>query len=470
MNRKRYVAFILTLMILLLAAACSDKKNENEKVVADEPTSSDASVDDGEGDENSADEEAKENTVEEVAADPLPQSLAELEELPSGYTGFISILDEDGQKKIDELTAHLPDISGERSENELDHYYNGLLAVFQQDFKGPDELIAKLKFQSIGSPDIDNPRMQFKENMNVLVILDGSGSMGKNIGGQTQMEAAKKAIVQFVGNLPKEANVGLRVYGHKGTGSSADKAMSCSSSDLLYPLQPYEKNEFKQSLDQVKPAGWTPTELAISEAQKDLAGFDGENNTNIVYLVSDGISTCDDDPVAAAKALYDSEITPIINVIGFNVDNEGQRQLKEVAKAVEGTYQDVQDAASLQKELDQANEVAKQWAEWKKRESQSLSHERIKKDLEIFVFDSQQFSKIVDERQQVGFTLQYLYQTKKIMSSESYDYLVEKNTEYHRWVQTQYDELKADLENMNEMQYSEAIQALEEKYLQNTPG
>ena len=31
--------------------------------------------------------------------------------------------------------------------------------------------------------------------MNVLVILDGSGSMGKDVGGQTQMEAAKKAIV-----------------------------------------------------------------------------------------------------------------------------------------------------------------------------------------------------------------------------------------------------------------------------------
>ena len=45
-------------------------------------------------------------------------------------------------------------------------------------------------------------------------------------------------------NLPKEANVGLRVYGHKGSGSSADKGMSCSSSDLLYPLQPYEKECF----------------------------------------------------------------------------------------------------------------------------------------------------------------------------------------------------------------------------------
>ncbi|MGN7387266.1 vWA domain-containing protein [Sporosarcina sp. SAFN-015] len=470
MNRKRYVAFILMLMLLLVLAACSDNKKENEKVVADEPTTSDKIDDNGESEGNAEDDKvSEEDAVEEVAAAPLPQSLAELEALPAGYTEFISILDEEGQKKIDELTEHLPDISGERSQNELDHYYNELLAVFQQDYKGPDELIAKLKFQSIGSPDIENPRMQFKENMNVLVILDGSGSMGKNIGGQTQMEAAKKAIVQFVENLPKEANVGLRVYGHKGTGSSADKAMSCSSSDLLYQLQPYEKSAFKQSLDQVKPAGWTPTELAITEAQKDLANFNGENNTNIVYLVSDGISTCDDDPVAAAKALYDSEITPIINVIGFNVDHDGQRQLKEVANAVEGTYQDVQDAASLQKELDQANEIANQWAAWKKKETTSLEHQKLKKGLEISGYDVDEYRKSLDERSQVGFTLQYFYQTKKIMSRESHDYLRSKNSEYHDWIESQYDALKADLKQMNEMEYSKAIQALEEKYLQNSP-
>lgn len=470
MNRKRYVAFILMLMLLLVLAACSDKKKENEKVVADEPTTSDKNDDNGKSEGNAEDDKvSEEDAVEEVAAAPLPQTLAELEALPAGYTEFISILDEEGQKKIDELTEHLPDISGERSQNELDHYYNELLAVFQQDYKGPGELIAKLKFQSIGSPDIENPRMQFKENMNVLVILDGSGSMGKNIGGQTQMEAAKKAIVQFVENLPKEANVGLRVYGHKGTGSSADKAMSCSSSDLLYQLQPYEKSAFKQSLDQVKPAGWTPTELAITEAQKDLANFNGENNTNIVYLVSDGISTCDDDPVAAAKALYDSEITPIINVIGFNVDHDGQRQLKEVANAVEGTYQDVQDAASLQKELDQANEIANQWAAWKKKETTSLEHQKLKKGLEISGYDVDEYRKNLDERSQVGFTLQYFYQTKKIMSRESHDYLRSKNSEYHDWIESQYDALKADLKQMNEMEYSKAIQALEEKYLQNSP-
>ena len=157
----------------------------------------------------------------------------------------------------------------------------------------------------------------------------------------------------------------------------------------------------------------TPTELALTEAQKDLASFDGGTNTNIIYLVSDGVSTCDDDPVAAAKTLYDSNITPIINIIGFNVDNDGQKQLKEMAKAVEGTYQDVTDAETLQNELDQASEIAEKWATWKEDKEVGLENQLLDNNLEVYKYGVDEFRKLVDERQQVGFTLQYLYQTKK---------------------------------------------------------
>ena len=186
--------------------------------------------------------ENEEDVEEQVQAQPLPQTLAELEALPAGHTApYLSAIDPEDQKVIDELTKDLPDISGNPTENELNNYYNQLVAVFQQDYLGPEELISKLKFQAIGSPDIENPRMQFKENLNVLVLLDASGSMRNNSGGKTQMDAAKEAITDFVEGLPAEANVGLRIYGHKGSGSSKDKAMSCSSSDLIYPLSPFEK-------------------------------------------------------------------------------------------------------------------------------------------------------------------------------------------------------------------------------------
>lgn len=180
-----------------------------------------------------------------------------------------------------------------------------------------------------------------------MVILDASGSMANIEGDQTRMEAAKSAINSFMESLPQEANVGLRIYGHEGSGSKTDKARSCSSSELVYSIDKYDPAKFNQALVKAKPAGWTPIGFALKEAQKDLAAFQGDANTNIVYLVSDGISTCDDDPVGSAKALYDSDITPIINVIGFNVDQEGQKQLQEVAKVTEGTYQNVQMAEGL---------------------------------------------------------------------------------------------------------------------------
>ncbi|WP_252502253.1 VWA domain-containing protein [Sporosarcina sp. Marseille-Q4943] len=467
---KKVLLHILILSLVAILVACNNNNQQEKDNNPKEPVSLvDSSNENSEIDTAGMEETDTGEDDKEVEATPLPRTLSELAALPSGYTDYLSVTDENDQKKLDELTEGLPDISGNPTDNELNTYYNELLAIFQQGFLGPEEIIAKIKFQALGNPDIENPRMQFKENLNVLVLLDGSGSMGKNIGGQTQMEAAKKAIVQFVGNLPKEANVGLRVYGHKGTGSSTDKAMSCSSSDLLYPIQPYEKNAFKQSLDQVKPAGWTPTELAITEAHKDLANFDGENNTNIVYLVSDGISTCDDDPVEAAKALYDSHITPIINIIGFNVDNDGQKQLKEMAKVVEGTYQDVTDAETLQNELDQTNEIAEKWAKWKEDKEAGLENQRVDNRLEIFMYGADEFGKLVNERQQIGFALQYLYQTKKVMTRDSYKYLTDRNMEYHQWINDEYEELKKSLRETNEMQFNEAIKALEEKYLKNTP-
>lgn len=467
--KKILFTFLLFVLIAMLAA-CSDDKEADEKTKPNEDVSSnEPSKDD---DESESDLELDEDLAEEqddVIADPLPQTLSELAQLSSGYTEYLSITDKGDQEQIEELTAHLPDISGEPTENQLNHYYNELLAVFQQSFLGPENLIAKMKFQSMGDPDIENPRMQFKEKMNVLVLLDGSGSMAVDIGGQTQMGAAKEAIRNFMDALPEDASVGLRTYGHKGSGSSADREMSCASSEIMYPIQKYDKAAFNKSLDQVQPAGWTPTELALRDAKEDLAAYDGATNTNIVYLVSDGISTCDDDPVAAAKDLYESDITPIINVIGFNVDNEGQKQLKEVAKAVEGTYQNVQDSKTLQDELNQANELAKKWTEWKENKEASLNSKRLDNKLDIFSYDVHEFGKLVDERQRVGFVLQYLFQKKEKMSKESYDYLSERHVEYHKWIQEEYEELKRTLREANEMEFTEAVEALEEKYLKNTP-
>lgn len=460
--KRLYFLFILFLLVL---ASCDEEKDT--PIELEEGNQQQEAV---EPDSNLVEEDKdKPSKNEDVIVGPkLPKSLEELEALPVGFTKHIIQQNEEEKKLTDELTKNLPDISDNPTKDELDRYYETILSVFQQDFIGPQELIDKLKFQSIGSPDIEESRYQFKENLNVMVILDASGSMGNMEGNQTRMNAAKKAITEFVKELPKEANVGLRVYGHKGTGSNADKALSCSSSELIYPLSSYESASFEQALSKATPAGWTPISLALTEAQKDLSAFKGESNTNIIYLVSDGISTCDDQPVEAAKALYNSDITPIVNIIGFNVNHEGQKQLQEIAKATEGTYKYVSDEQSLQQHLNEANKVAERWKSWKTSQDGWLSYYRVNNSLDIFVYYSGEFSKWIKEGQTVGFTLSYLYQTKKKMSRESHDYLQQKNKEYHQWIEDEYGKLSDELEALNEQNYAEAVKLLEEKYRTNT--
>src|SRR5699024_2463307 len=54
--------------------------------------------------------------------------------------------------------------------------------------------------------------------------------------------------------------------------------------------------------------------------QTDFKDYPADEYTNLVYVVSDGIETCDGNPVEVAESLSDSEIHPIVNVIGFGVD------------------------------------------------------------------------------------------------------------------------------------------------------
>ena len=464
--------YLLLILSLLVLASCNEEKDAPSTIEAEEIQQEEV-----ESDSNLAEEDSTSNFVEEdstannedvIVGPKLPTSLEELEALPVGYTKSINRLKEEGRRLTDELTKNLPDISGTPTKDELDRYYEAILSVFQQDFVGPGELIDQLKFQSIGSPDIEEPRYQFKENLNVMVILDASGSMANLEGSQTRMNAAKKAITAFVKGLPKEANVGLRIYGHKGTGSNADKALSCSSSELIYPLSSYDAVNFENALAKATPAGWTPISLALTEAQKDLSAFKGETNTNIIYLVSDGISTCDDEPVEAAKTLYNSDITPIVNIIGFNVNHEGQKQLQEIAKATEGTYKYVSDEQSLQEHLNEAKKVAYEWKRWKTSKEGSIKLHRTSTSLDIFGYHTHEFGKWVDERQAVGFTLTYLFQDKEKMSRESHDYLIQKNIDYHNWIEQEYDKLRDELKAINEQNYAEAMKILEEKYRTNT--
>lgn len=189
----------------------------------------------------------------------------------------------------------------------------------------------------------------YKENLNIVIALDASGSMNGKVAGGQKMEIAKKAIGNFVNTLPERANVGLVVYGHKGTNSESQKQESCAGVEPIYALRKLNKTEFTRVVGSFDPTGWTPLASAIDKSGEILNGQSAETSTNLVYVVSDGIETCNGNPVQSAKNLNQSNIKAVVNIIGFDVDNQAQTQLKEAASAGGGQYFDAKNADELNK-------------------------------------------------------------------------------------------------------------------------
>ncbi|WP_231633123.1 vWA domain-containing protein [Numidum massiliense] len=202
--------------------------------------------------------------------------------------------------------------------------------------------------------------------------------MEEMVGNKTRIEAAKEAVLEFAKQVPEEATISMRVYGHKGSGSEADKKLSCGSSEKYYEGN-YDSEKFKNALNKVKPAGWTPIALALETVKDDIP-----KNTDdvVVYVVSDGIETCGGNPVKAAKDLVSSDIETIVNIIGFDVDNEGKNLLKKVASAGNGEFTYVDSERELKKYMrEQYEQIQKSWLEWKEEgKEQSIQiKERMKK-------------------------------------------------------------------------------------------
>ncbi len=120
-----------------------------------------------------------------------------------------------------------------------------------------------------------------------------------------------------------------------------------------------EPEAIRDVLARFQPTGWTPVAGALRAAAEAFRGKEGE--VNRVYLVSDGIETCDGDPVAAARQLHETTGLAVqVNVVGFGVDRDAAQQLRRVAEVAGGTYHDARTGADLEAYFrQQAEEVSR---------------------------------------------------------------------------------------------------------------
>lgn len=193
---------------------------------------------------------------------------------------------------------------------------------------------------------------------NILFILDASGSMAESISGGIKMDLAKQSLKKYTESLPTETNVGLMVYGHKGSNNTKDKAVSCAGIETIYPMGEMNKSVFEAAFSKFSPTGWTVIGTALRRSGDLFTGREGQNNH--VIVISDGIETCNSDPAGAARELKNLSINPQIDVIGLAVDAAARTQLEEVAKIGGGTYKPANSALELENALKKMIEAARE--------------------------------------------------------------------------------------------------------------
>lgn len=458
MKTKYWMTILLITLISVLVACSNDEtsqQNTDDKVNKEKETTQKEEQPKGE----------QESTWKEALAAPeVPKTIKEIVEFPVGELAHLSALTNDkDKKKAVEFFKKLPKLGENASSEKMDAYFRKMHEVFHEPFPSKTELIESLKYSAFGSPDIKDKRFHFKENLNVEIILDASGSMAGMINGKSKMAIAKETITSFVASLPNGANIGLRVYGHKGTGTESDKKLSCGSSELVYPLQSYNEGKFNKALNKFEPAGWTPIALALKNAQRDLSKYPAKSNTNIIYLVSDGIATCGGDPVQAAKSLADSNINPIVNVIGFDIGHKGQQQLKNISKAVDGIYTNAKSNDELTAQLDRTKEIAEKWEDWKEDTTYQAGEEHFVNEFDILGFINDWSSSKHAENDNLNTMLFTLRELGYISESAS-GYLEKKVDEHYTRINEYQEQIDKNLNNMNNKKFNEIKKAIEEKY------
>ncbi|MCM3324861.1 MULTISPECIES: VWA domain-containing protein [Cytobacillus] len=460
---KKTVYICLLLLFSVMVVACSSdegKSNDTPQQTQNQKEQTDAETQETLQKASEENEIAEEAINEELVAKELPKNIEEIIEYPIGILGSEDTMF--GDRNVEAVLNDIPALPEDANDEELQKLTNYLYSVFKMPYEDPKVSIEE---SSLNKPE-EAEELASKEQYNVEIVLDASGSMANYMGSKTRMDLAKESIEEFASTLPEDVNLSLRVYGHEGSGSDEDKKMSCAANELVYESKTYNESELSNALDSFDPAGWTPLAQSIKEAKEDLSKYSGEEHKNVVYIVSDGIETCDGDPVAAAKELKDSGISPVVNVIGFDLASKDEQQLKEIAKAADGSYVNVNNQNQLNDELGKTVNDTLKWIGWKNSETLSAISTKNKEILEIISVNNKWKNKL---RKEKNLTKQSVYSLKnddKISDDQSQK-IVSKVEEFYKKHNESIEELKTVLMDLSKENLKETLDEIDKLYEKN---
>src|SRR5690606_31099572 len=384
--------FNLFLLAIFLVGCSDTEKSADEEKVKNGPVEQ-------EDNKKDTSEEEQVDVVEDVL-DLESYKVRDGETLMRLQPGIYGADNYDEAKVKTEIADFSPDISE-------DDYFASLLALVADDYRDLYEQIVNFDFsfddpseEPEGGNNSAEAGIPIGKEVNIVILLDASGSMRGEIDGDTKMVHAVNAIESFVTKLPPDVNVSLQVYGHKGTSNQSDKSLSCSSTEVVYELSPYDQEQFSTVLHDIEPAGWTPLAASIAATYEDLQAAEGMEN--IIYIVSDGVETCDGDPAEEAKKLNSSNIKAVVNIIGFDVDNAGQNELMAVAEAGKGKYMTVTSQQEMEEFFtSEQRELEKEWLQWQAENVSNYYKTELEKRKQVHAIKNAIYEKANEEMEKL---------------------------------------------------------------------
>ena len=185
-------------------------------------------------------------------------------------------------------------------------------------------------------------------------ILDASGSMLQTLQGKTRLAIAQEVLTARLNALPPNAQVGLRVYGHRIPYQNRE-AESCADIELVVPIQANGAQSIVDWLPSMQALGMTPMSESIKQAANDFTFEPGRKN--FIVLISDGAETCGDEPATVVQYLKEIGVDFAIHVIGLDVDAQTATQLKAISDVAGGVFYNAKSESDLDAALANINET-----------------------------------------------------------------------------------------------------------------
>lgn len=174
-----------------------------------------------------------------------------------------------------------------------------------------------------------------------VIILDVSASMKETSrDGNSKWQVARNAACDLINEVPAGLSIAIVVYGH-----NVSKPCDVEVLRPLSPLAEAEKVAIVSRINGLEPAGKTPIGKSLQVAAAQVAGSRGIAK---LILITDGIETCNGNPIAEAAAFVAASTKGrSIDVIGFDLADQESVPVSQIAKSGKGKYTEAKTGEEL---------------------------------------------------------------------------------------------------------------------------